>query len=53
MELFVIGKFKAAHPHSFHKILQPKWDLDLRYAHNKTAWMAAAKFSRWIKGVNL
>jgi hypothetical protein len=50
MELFVIGK--AARPRSFPKNLQPKRDLDVRYAHNKTAWMTGAEFSRWIIGVN-
>jgi hypothetical protein len=50
MDLFVIGK--AACPRSFPKSFQPKRDLDVRYAHNKTAWMTAAEFGRWIKGVN-
>jgi hypothetical protein len=50
MELFVIGK--AALPCSCPKSVLPKRDLDLRYAHNKTAWMTAAELSRWIKGVN-
>lgn len=50
MELFVIGK--AARPRSFPKNFQPKRDLDVRYAHNKTAWMTGAEFSRWTKEVN-
>jgi hypothetical protein len=50
MELFVIGK--AARPRSFPKSFQPKRDLDVRYAHNKPAWMTAAEFGRWITGVN-
>jgi hypothetical protein len=50
MELFVIGK--AARLRSFPMNFQPKRDLDVRYAHNKIAWMTGAEFSRWIKGVN-
>jgi hypothetical protein len=46
----VIGK--AARPRSFPKSFQPERDLDVSYVHNMTAWVTAAEFSRWIKGVN-
>jgi hypothetical protein len=39
LDLFVIGK--AARLRSFPKSFQPKRDLNVRCAHNKTAWMAA------------
>jgi hypothetical protein len=51
MELFMIGK--PVSPRSFPKSFQPEHDLDVCYAHNKTAWMTAAELSRWIKGVNI
>jgi hypothetical protein len=47
MELFVIGK--PARPRSFPRRFQRMRDLEVRYAYNKTAWMTAAEFSRWIK----
>jgi hypothetical protein len=48
MGLFVIGK--AARPSS--KSFQPKRDLNVRYAHNKTAWMTAAEYGSWVRGAN-
>jgi hypothetical protein len=50
MGLLVI--WKAARPRSFPKSVQPKRDLNLRYAHNKTAWMTAAEYGSWVRGVN-
>jgi hypothetical protein len=45
-----ICDWQAARPSSSPKSFQPKRDLDVLYAHNMTAWMTAAEFSRWIKG---
>jgi hypothetical protein len=50
MVLFVVGK--AARPRSFPKSFQPKRDLNVRYAYNKTAWMTAAEYVSWVRGVN-
>jgi hypothetical protein len=50
MGLLVI--WKAARPRSFPKNFQPKRDLNVRYAHNKTAWMTAAEYGSQVRGVN-
>jgi hypothetical protein len=50
LDLFVIGK--AACPRSFPLRFQLKHDLNVRYAHNKTAWMTASEYATWIRGVN-
>jgi hypothetical protein len=50
LDLFVIGK--AARPRSFPMSFQPKRDLNVRYTHNKTAWMTASEYAAWIRGVD-
>jgi hypothetical protein len=50
LDLFVIGK--AARPRRFPRSFQPKRDLNVRYAHNKTAWMTVSEYATWIRGVN-
>jgi hypothetical protein len=50
LDLFVVGK--ATRPRSFPKSFQLKRDLDVHYAHDKTAWMTASEYETWIRGVN-
>jgi hypothetical protein len=48
--LFIIGKAKR--PRSFPKSFQPKRDVGIRYANNKTAWMTSQEYSRWVADWN-
>jgi hypothetical protein len=46
MSLLVIGK--AARPRSFPRSFDPKRDLVVRYANNKSAWLTKRDYARWV-----
>jgi hypothetical protein len=46
LPLFLIGKAKR--PRSFPKNFQPKRDLNVRYANNRTSWMTTSEFSCYM-----
>jgi hypothetical protein len=48
--LFIIGKAKRLR--SFPKSFQPKKDIGIRYANNKTAWMTSQEYSRCVADWN-